>query len=70
MGAEFRQYMYEELRTMVREIGDECHGDLECQNARAIAWIEANAARFRAEWLRCHETGVADEWESACSGAN
>jgi hypothetical protein len=70
MSSEFERFMREEVKTMVREIGGECVGDTERLNRKALAWIEANAARFRAEWVRTHTLRNAQEWGEPCSGAN
>jgi len=69
MSVEFKRFATAQMETITREIGRECLGNLEQENAKVKEWIEKNAARFRAEWVRPH--GAPEQgWSSRCDGAN
>ena len=47
-----KQYLKEQVACMMEELGPQWQDDPCVANQRAIEWIAANAARFRAEWFR------------------
>jgi uncharacterized protein with PIN domain len=69
MEPDFKRYISDQLETMARDIGSDCRGDIERENVKVQEWVEKNAARFRAEWIRCNGTPQ-QGWSGRCDGAS